>query len=71
MWRSLATLTRTVLVQWVQEDIEEELKTVSIDSHSDVVSRISIRESRVIGLWLEGHEVLEFFLFLGGQIACL
>lgn len=50
MWRSLATLTRTVLVQWVQEDIEEELKTVSIDSHSDVVSRISIRESRVIGL---------------------
>ena len=46
----MATLTRTVLVQWVQEDIEEELKTVSIDSHSDVVSRIFIRESRVIGL---------------------
>lgn len=25
-------------------------------SHSDFVSRIVIRESRVIGLWLEGHE---------------
>lgn len=29
---------------------------VSIASHSDFVSRIVIRESRVIGLWLDGHE---------------
>lgn len=34
---------------------------------SDFVSRIVTRESRVIGLWLKGHEVLEFFLFLGRQ----
>lgn len=61
------TLTKTVLVQWVQEKIGEELKTVSIDSHSNVVSRIVIRKNRVIWLWLEGHEVLEFFLSLGGQ----
>lgn len=56
------TLTRIVLVQWIQEKIGgEELKSVSIDSHSDV-SRI-IGESRVVGLWLEGHEMLEFFCF--------
>lgn len=54
-------------MQWVQEKIGEELKTVSIDSHSNVVSRIVIRKNRVIWLWLEGHEVLEFFLSLGGQ----
>jgi len=55
------TLTRTGLVQWVQEKMGgEELKTVRIDSHNDVVSRIeeqgnkalAMRESRIIGLWL-------------------
>jgi len=67
------TLTRTVLVQWVQEKIGEELKTVSVDSRSDVVSMIVVRESRVIGLWLEGHEVLRvlFVCRWAGNIVCL
>ena len=47
------------------------MKTVRIKSYSDVISRIVIRESRVIGLWLEEHEMLKFSLSLGGQIACL
>ena len=42
-----------------------------IKSYSDVISRIVIRESRVIGLWMEENEMLKFFLSLGGQIACL
>lgn len=53
------TLTRTGLVQWVQEKMGgEELKTVSIDSHNNVISRIeeqsgkavAMREGRII--WL-------------------
>lgn len=37
--------------------------TVSIDSNSDFVSRIVVRESRVIGLWLDGHECWSPFCF--------
>lgn len=29
---------------------------MSIKSYSDVISRIVLREGRVIGLWLEEHE---------------
>lgn len=40
------------------------MKTVSIKSYSDVISRIVLREGRVIGLWLEEHEMLRvLFVF--------